>query len=103
GQSSLAGEYNATLRDELSRARDPQIQRALLSALGNAHREENVSAIAAFADSPQAVVRAQAAGALRAAPAAEARKTLLALAGDVDASVALSALGSLKQHQLEPS
>jgi hypothetical protein len=101
GQEDAARRYGARLRHELEYARDPGMQRGLLAALGNAARVEDVDAIRAHAGSNEPLVRDQVASSLRHLNTPAARETLLALATDAHATVAISVFSSLRTQTLE--
>jgi hypothetical protein len=102
-QDAAAREVNERLRAELRGAPGPALRAALVSALGNAARPEDVADISAVAGDPDGRVRNEAAHALRSVDSEQARQTLLSLAADSSAAVATQALGSLSQQSLGDS
>jgi hypothetical protein len=103
GLPDLAASYNRDLVSRLGEAKDAKDkdqQRALLTALGNAARPDNVAAILPYADSAEPTVREQAASALRSVDTPEARAALLRLSGDAQSGVSVLAVRSLSMQAL---
>ncbi|MBS2022706.1 MAG: hypothetical protein JST92_09870 [Deltaproteobacteria bacterium] len=97
---ALAGEVNERLRRELREAKTPEMKGALVAALGNAGRAEDVPDLVAVAADPDARVRGQVASALRTVDSKEARAGLLSMITDPSTMVASTALGSLQKQTL---
>jgi HEAT repeat protein len=102
-EDAAAREVNERLRAELRAAPGPALRAALVSALGNAARPEDVPDISAAAGDPDGRVRNEAAHALRSVDSQDARRTLLTMVTDSSAAVATQAFGSLSQQTLSDS
>jgi hypothetical protein len=102
-EHALAREVNERLRAELHKAATPDLRAALVAALGNAGRDEDVPDLVAVAGDPDARIRDQVASALRTVDSKEARAGLLQLAADRSSAVAISAFGSLQKQSLDDS
>ena len=100
GHEDLASTYNRGLLSSLEEAGDVGKKRALLSALGNAGREENLPALLKYVGDEEPGVREQAASALRSVDSKEAAQGLLKLASDPLVGVSTLALRSLAQQTL---
>lgn len=100
GHEDLASTYNRGLLSSLEEAGDVGQKRALLSALGNAGREENLPALLKYVGDEEPGVREQAASALRSVDSKEAAQGLLKLASDPLVGVSTLALRSLAQQTL---
>ena len=98
-----AAQLNERLRADLRDARTPELRGALVAALGNAGRPEDVKDLVAVAGDPDVRVRDQVASALRTVDSADARAGLLSLAADPSSAVSISALGSLQKQTLGDS
>ncbi len=86
---------------ELEAASSLEARRQMLLVLGNAGSVRALPAIAQFLSSPESVVRATAASALRWIESTEGEALLLkALASDADASVRLKAAGALSFREM---
>jgi hypothetical protein len=103
GHEDLASTYNRGLLSSLEEASDVGKKRALLSALGNAGREENLPALLKYVGDDEPGVREQAASALRSVDSKEAAQGLLKLASDPLVGVSTLALRSLAQQTLGDS
>lgn len=101
GDEATASEIDSVLAGALASARSDADRAELLRAVGNAASVTTVPAIQAYASSKDVSVRTAAAWALRDTPTAEARATLLSLAGDSDTDVTRSALTALSHHPLD--
>lgn len=100
GDQAAAEKIDTVLEDALARARTDADRAELLRAVGNAASVVTVPAVQAYASSTDPSVRTAAAWALRDTPTAEARTTLLSLAGDADTDVTRSAIAALSHHPL---
>ncbi len=97
---AAANEINERLRGELRQAQAPAMRAALVAALGNAARPEDVPDIASIATDSDARVRDQVAGALRTVDSPGARQALFSLAIDHNTGVATSAFQALHSQSL---
>jgi hypothetical protein len=100
GHEDLAQAYNRELVSSLKDTGEVGKKRALLSALGNAAREENVPTLLEYVGDAEPGVREQAASALRSVDSKEAAQGLLKLAADPLVGVSTLALRSLSQQTL---
>lgn len=99
GDREIALEANRQLVEALKGGAEPSRQRELLTSLGNAGLQENVTAIDALSSSPEPAVRAAVANALRKTQSPESESTLLRLATDASQPVQNAALIALQQFQ----
>ena len=100
-EHALAQQVNERLRQDLRQAGSPELRGALVAALGNAGRAEDVPDLIAVAGDDDVRVRSQVASALRTVDSKEARTGLFSLAVDQSAMVASTAFGSLQKQSLE--
>lgn len=100
GHPELAATYNRELVERLGEAKEKNQQRALLSALGNAGRPENVATLLTYVGASEPTVREQAASALRSVDSQDARAALITLAADAQGGVSMLAIRSLSQQAL---
>ncbi len=98
-----ANEVNERLRAELRAAQTPELRAALVAALGNAARKEDLTDIVALVSDSDAKVRDQVAGALRTVDSPEAREALFTLVADSSTGVANRALDALRSQSLGDS
>jgi len=97
---ALASQIDARLRRDLAEKRSGDWSVVLVRALGNARTDEDLPAIAAFADDRHAPVRDEVARALRRFDAPPSIATLLTLTTDPSPQVARSALNGLRELSL---
>jgi len=97
----LAAELNGRLRAELASTVDPERRQAILAAMANAGRPENVAEVSRHAADAQPQVRAAAANAVRRTQTAEAEDLLFRLAADPDRPVQAVALQTLAGFRVD--
>ena len=100
---AAANEINDRLRSGLRQAQTPAMRGALVAALGNAARPEDVPDIASVATDADARVRDQVAAALRTVDSPGARQALFSLAIDHNTGVATKAFEALHSQSLGDS
>jgi HEAT repeat protein len=101
GEDARARQVDLWLHEALREASTSTLRGALVAALGNAGRPEDVADLVALADDPDARVRDRVATALRSVDSPEARRALFSLATDASSAVAISAYRSLKSQSLD--
>lgn len=102
GLTEAATRASDVLRHDLRLAVDPSEKCALVTALGNAGLESDVTIILGLVDDPAPLVRGAATRALRRMHTREARAALLLLLTNADQNVAETALSVLFEQALEP-
>jgi hypothetical protein len=100
GDTTRAAEASALIAEELASVTNPDHMRALIAGLGNAGDGKHVRILEEVAHHDDPRVRAEVAGALGSIRTEAARKLLVELAVDPDATVGVLVFSSLGHHEL---